>query len=414
MLIVAVSGNAQVSSYVDTLTLTALPPDSISVESQGRNILVRWYPPPDSVATVIGSLDFTNWFGSYDPNRISNVSFSGYYKGDINIDRSLRFSKIGASTDTVGVTSNLRIGIETVDRVSRTFRATINVGAMYTPGDPIPIVLIEAEAPFDTLDTGVIAHFGAGIIDTLLGGFEPFFQVDLQDAEGFHVWRGLSEWPSEMINIVDLSKEDAYIGVDFDSLYFLEYPKQDAQGRNYYEWLDQNTFVGFTYYYTVTSYDRGYFKGFNPHNKWDSYICEDRDSDFVQNYPPPYGPVACRDATVRITLSVAAGTDMAKVFAVPNPYRTGTSAVTTPFYHNYPDGSIKFFNVPREADLKIYTVSGDLVWDTHHSSSDGSNGVISWNVRNKHGLDVGSGVYVFTCENTENGDQVYGRIVVIR
>ncbi len=411
IVITAVNGNAQEPSYVDTLSLIALPPDSIYVERVGSNVVVRWYPAHDSVATGIGSLDFTNWFGSGDPNEISNVTFSGYYMGDVKIDRTLKFEKITATRDTVGYDRTIPIVIETVDQMSRTYRGALDVGSSYTPGDPLPIILWNPEDRTDSIYTGINAHFSEGIIDTAFAN-TPFFQVDLQDFEGFHVWRGLSEWPSEMVVIVDVSKEDAYIGVNFDSIYFSQYPMRDEQGRKYYEWIDRNAYVGFTYYYTVTTYDRGYFKGFNPHNKWDSYICQD--PDFVQNYPQPEDSVRCSDATLAIAVTVDSGTNIAKIYAVPNPYRTGTSAHITPHYHNYQDETIKFFNVPKEANIKIYTVSGELIWDTHHSSPDGRDGVISWDVKNKSGVDVASGVYVYKCENAESGEEMYGRIVVIR
>ena len=122
----------------------------------------------------------------------------------------------------------------------------------------------------------------------------------------------------------------------------------------------------------------------------------------------------CEDVAKMMTVTVDAGTDMQLVFAVPNPYRTGTSAETHPFYHNYPDGSIKFFNVPKETDIKIYTVSGDLVWEAHHSSPTGEDGIISWNVKNQQGQDVGSGVYIFRCKNSADGSDAYGKLVVIR
>jgi hypothetical protein len=112
-------------------------------------------------------------------------------------------------------------------------------------------------------------------------------------------------------------------------------------------------------------------------------------------------------------MTVSAGSDMSKIYAVPNPYRTGTSEETTPYYHNYPDRMIKFFNVPREAQIKIFTVSGDLIWEGSHYSADGSDGIVNWNAKNKKGQDVSSGVYVFRVE-AANGDDMYGRIVVIR
>ena len=112
-------------------------------------------------------------------------------------------------------------------------------------------------------------------------------------------------------------------------------------------------------------------------------------------------------------MSVDASDEVGKIFAVPNPFRTGTSAVTSPYYHNFPDGSIKFFNMPSDAEIKIFTVAGDLVWEHHHTSPTGDDGVATWNVKNMSGGDVCSGVYVYRVE-TSGGESMYGRVIVIR
>ena len=113
----------------------------------------------------------------------------------------------------------------------------------------------------------------AETVDTNAIGLPASFRFDLQDFEGFHVWRGFAPNPEEMLVVQEISKEDAHLGVDEDSLYFLDNPNYDVHGRKYYEWVDRGVFVGFTYYYAVTSYDRGYFFGFFEHNKLDNYIC---------------------------------------------------------------------------------------------------------------------------------------------
>jgi hypothetical protein len=69
--------------------------------------------------------------------------------------------------------------------------------------------------------------------------------------------------------------------------------------------------------------------------------------------------------------------------------------------------------MPREATIRIYTVAGDLVWEGSHYNADGRDGIWSWNVKNKNGLDVGSGVYVYRVKSA-TGEDMYGRIVVIR
>jgi len=403
------NGNAQ--TVIDTVGLDLHAPDSVYVEFNGNRLTIGWYPPPDSLTAAVGSKFLSNWF-SNDP-EIAPVDIFGVYPGDI--DRTLRVEKQDVRRDTVGYEPSIRMVAEIVDKHDN-YRMRFDIGSLvYSPGDTIRLTLV-GEDTGDTLRTGVCLVFHEGAVDTSLIGGPAYFEVDLQTFEGFHIWRGLSPYPSEMTVIEDLSREDAFRGVDVDSLYFLEWPRLDGQGRPYFEWVDENVFVGFTYYYHVTSYDRGYFKGQFLYNKTDNFICDEEcTTDPVGDPDLPDCAVAvdCEDVATMITISVAPQDDMQKVYAVPNPYRTGTSAETSPYYHNFPDNSIKFYNMPDEADLKIYTVAGDLVWETHHSSSDGTAGVVTWDVQNKHGQQAGSGVYIYKVES-DTGDSMYGRIVIIR
>jgi hypothetical protein len=393
--------DAWAQSAVDTMRLALTPPDSVYARRDGRNIVLGWYPPRADLGSVTGSRDFSNWYGS-NP-LISHVDISGIYTG--TIDQTLKVGKVvlgtTVSVDTIGPGGEASIKLYAEVRNRRDYYYwEFNVGSdFYTPGTPIPLKLI-GQQTHDTLGLGVSVAFGAGVIDSTSLGNPPYFEIDLQTFEGFHVWRGLSPLPSHMIVVSDLSRDDAFVGVEQDSLYFLQWPKKDGQGRSYFEYVDTDVYVGFTYYYLVTCFDKGYFKGRSQHNKTDNFVCNEDD------------PPACEDAGTVITMSVDPGANnlMGRIYAVPNPYRTGTSAETSPFYHNFPDGSIKFFNVPPDAELKIFTVSGDLVWEVGPT---GDNGVVSWDVKNKHDGDVGSGVYIYRCEGSD-GSAMYGRIVVIR
>ena len=401
--------NAQ--SVIDTVSLDLHPPDSVYAEFIGNNLTIGWYPPPDSLVSAVGSKFLSNWY-SNDP-EVAEVDIFGVYPGDI--DRTLRVEKVDVRRDTVGYESSIRMVAEVVDKDDN-YRKLFDIGSdVYSPGDTVSLLLVGEETG-DTLETGVLLVFHEGAVDTSLLGGPAYFEVDLQSFEGFHVWRGLSPYPSEMVIIEDLSREDAFRGQDQDSIYFEEWPKLDSEGRPYYEWVDENVFVGFTYYYHVTLYDRGFFKGQFLYNKIDNFVCDEEcTSDPVSNpdLPDCAEAVDCEEVATMITVSVPSQPDMKRIYAVPNPYRTGTSAETSPYYHNFPDNTIKFYNVPNEADLKIYTVAGDLVWETHHSSMDGTGGVVSWDTNNKHGQPVGSGVYIYKFES-DSGDTMYGRIVIIR
>jgi len=391
----------------DTMKLNLVPPDSFYAREEGANIVIGWYPPKGTEGSLTGSRDFANWYVN-DP-AVSCVEILGVYSG--MVDRTLHVGRIisgSVSRAVVGRDASIRMLAE-IQTNKDTYAKEFNLGSRYTPGDEIPMVLIGQKLK-DTLDIGISLVFHEGVVDTAFLRQPAFFDLDLQTYEGFHIWRGLSPYPSHMGIITELSRENAFVlGTERDSLYFAEWPKKDSQGRPYYEFVDTNVFVGFMYYYTVTCFDKGYFKGKFEFNKKDNFIC---DEDLKHPQDPGH-PVACEDASRAITMKVKTSADRMKIYAVPNPYRTGSSSDVSSFYHNFSDASIKFFNMPKEADLKIFTVSGDLVWETHHSSPSGENGVASWDVKNKHNQDVGSGIYIFRCESSD-GSETYGRIVIIR
>jgi hypothetical protein len=431
-------GPASAQSEIDTMVLVPEAPDSYYVERRGTDVVIGWYPPADSIGRVIGSRDFTNWYGEHTSVDGVNISFTGFYTTGW-VDRQILVEKFNRDTYEVGVSVDIPMRILSVDMFDRTFERIINLGTAYTigdstysytPGDPIPMVLTQiglrpGETPL-VLDLGFNIHFSAGIVDTSQFGGPATFALDVQDFEGFHVWRGLSPFPSEHQAIVEISKEDYFKVSNINAIedvprnwqwlweYFNDniepaWPRQDDRGRWYYEWIDDNAFAGFTYYYNVTTFDRGFFRGFNTWNKRDNFVCDED----PENPETPGQPVLCEDVVLSFEMTVNTGSDINSVYAVPNPYRTGTSEQTTSYYHNYPDRTIKFFNMPSEATIKIYTVSGDLVWEGQHSSPDGTDGIVSWDTKNRNGQEVGSGVYIFRVE-ASNDQDVYGRLVVIR
>ncbi len=430
----ALCQGAFAQTAIDTLTLDLFPVDSFAIFRESNTAVIRWYPPHDSLSSGIGTIDFRSWISGYDPSVISQMSTDGLYTGDI--DRTVRIEReMTGSTDplTVGVDPSISIRIETIDPVNRTYSKTINIGtSLYTPGDPIPLILLNEEDATDSLFLGFDISFSEGIVDTSLTGGGAIIDMDLQDFEGFHVWRGLSPLPSEMYAIVEISKEDYFKLSDIEAAgdvplkwlwlwdYFRDttepaYPRFDNEGRKYYEWVDENVYPGFKYYYHVTCYDRGYFKGSSSfqHDKVDNYLC-DEDPD---NPLDPENFVDCESVAKTLSMTVDSGGDsdkeMMNVYAVPNPYRTGSSAEISPAYHNYEDNSIKFHNLPRQCEIRVYNVAGDMVWKHSHLSEDGSDGIASWDVRNERGNDVSSGVYIFRCESSSGGS-VYGRIIIIR
>ena len=74
-------------------------------------------------------------------------------------------------------------------------------------------------------------------------------------------------------------------------------------------------------------------------------------------------------------------------------------AIPNPLYINrFPGKGVEFFNLPEDknADLRIYTLSGDLVYNGKINSE-----LNIWNLENKHGENVAPGIYFYLikCDN---------------
>ncbi|MFA5161785.1 MAG: T9SS type A sorting domain-containing protein [Elusimicrobiales bacterium] len=88
---------------------------------------------------------------------------------------------------------------------------------------------------------------------------------------------------------------------------------------------------------------------------------------------------------------------LAGVHAYPNPFKKsqGVSSVT-------------FTNLPAQAEIRIYTVSGELVRDIGKNDS-GSTAL--WDLNNAAGSRVASGLYLYMVDS--GGEKIYGKLLVI-
>jgi hypothetical protein len=401
-------------------------------------VFMTWKDVPDSIATYIHQPDTTGWVAGHQPSEMSVPASGGIYTSDV--DRTISF--LAKDTGQIGVSPSIRI--EYYIRREEFLSGAMNLGAdsLYTPGKWVELRFRNTDPTSPdynrTYDFGVRVSFSAGWVDQG-GGFD----VGLEDFEGYHLWRGIMPDGSDFEVIGELSKEEAHLGSRtggsvVDSVYYYSVIDTLRASRTWYSdfgsidclgtaislpladdemfWYDCNAFNGYTYYYAVTTFDRGYGvksgrQGLVKKDKWGTCPpCEQvlPDTSTCVGITPQC--IADHDI-VALSIEVdAQDDDIKSIYAVPNPYRTGGSRLTQENYHNFPDDKVRFVNVPQKATLRVYTVSGDLVWETTH---DGYDGNIEWDVRNRGGNEVGSGVYIFKVE-AENGDVVYGRLVIIR
>jgi len=406
------------TSAPDSLVLQ-VPTDVVarSVYDRGSRdfvVWVTWRESPDSIAAVIHQPDVSGWSVTTPPAQLTQPVAAGAYSGDT--DRTILFRCTRAGV--VGVDS-VRISYEI--RREEFLSGTLTLTPSYVPGTYLPVPF-RNQNDGQTVDFGIQLAFGSGSAD-----LQGSFSLGVEDFEGFHVWRGIEPDGSDMVIIGELSKEEAFYGFSpggsiVDSVYFYmilpvlrqqmpwfsPFGAVDCLGTRIDQdldpdqlfWFDCNATNGFTYQYAVTSFDRGYNIGSSTQGLVKTDHCP-----VTEGMPYP-----CRDELVPLDIQVDAQNDLYDVYAVPNPFRSGSSRLTAENYHDFPDDVIRFVNVPPSCTIRVYTVAGDLVWETTHDASTGN---VEWDVTNQNSQDVSSGVYLYRVDKP-NGAYVYGRIAVIR
>ena len=104
--------------------------------------------------------------------------------------------------------------------------------------------------------------------------------------------------------------------------------------------------------------------------------------------------------------SVVATYDLRNVHTVPDPY------LATSQYDQAPTSKfLQFVNLPPEATIRIYTLTGVLVNELVHNDATGG-GRETWNLRNWSNQFVASGVYFFHVITPE-GDERVGKFTIV-
>jgi hypothetical protein len=133
-------------------------------------------------------------------------------------------------------------------------------------------------------------------------------------------------------------------------------------------------------------------------------------NDGPYRFAPSVRPFAATGASIRLTFTAATATTsptnrgIRQVHTVPDPYY-----VTNSLEASSDQKIIKFVNLPDKALIRIYSVSGVLVRVLEHNSATSSEEV--WDVRNRNGQFVASGVYFW---HIEAGDaRRVGRMTIV-
>lgn len=290
-------------------------------------------------------------------------------------------------------------------------------GGIFIPGTPISLTDTYStitSAELRGMDLGLDIIFGSGPYrkgDT--------FNLTCQTFQGWAVWRGASHRPEEMtlLGLFDrVNPEDCFEGYCGDTNIDIV-PNCFAAKRaacfkvddsNIIEFFDQEIYNGFTYNYSVTSFDYGNTALTTPENNSNQMIFSPRfEGDLIVNggISPFPGPGNQTPIQINEPISVDEEGESNEIYVFPNPLRTGAGFPVDE------GGTVTFRNIPKDSRVMIYTTAGDRVIDIEAESI--REGNLQWDTRNSSGEVITSGVYLYMVE-IPGSEDYWGRLVVIR
>ena len=95
------------------------------------------------------------------------------------------------------------------------------------------------------------------------------------------------------------------------------------------------------------------------------------------------------------------------VKVVPNPY-----IVRSIFNENEYLRQLRFTNVPKSCQIKIYTVTGEFVQVIDHYDLVDGNAI--WDLRTINNQEVAPGLYIFTLIDNDTEEKFVGKFAIIR
>jgi hypothetical protein len=99
-------------------------------------------------------------------------------------------------------------------------------------------------------------------------------------------------------------------------------------------------------------------------------------------------------------------TDLTQIHTVPDPYLATSALDLAPT-----EKRLQFVNLPPQASIRIYTITGILVDQVEHDDVTGGGRAV-WDLRNRNEQFVASGVYFFHVI-TPDGEAYVGKFTVV-
>jgi len=181
------------------------------------------------------------------------------------------------------------------------------------------------------------------------------------------------------------------------------------EGIGKYRYVDEGLHNGLPYWYAVVAYDNG-----------------EAEKDEKGNPIPRYGSYS--QAMQLVYPRAEPAQTSGKVTIVPNPYPWNPSNPGIPGelrqvhraigdlaeYEQEPSGRrVTFFNLPRKATVRVYTLAGDLVWEKYFEEpiDPWTGAPPQWNLVTRNNQEIVSGVYIVHIDSPK-GTEITKFVVV--
>jgi hypothetical protein len=167
-----------------------------------------------------------------------------------------------------------------------------------------------------------------------------------------------------------------------------------------YKFVDEDVDFGFQYGYYVSAFD-------SDPGAWTS-----ANGTVVTNLPELESGEYNRSRAASAAVGPVTSFD---VHVVPNPFVFGDPARSFGLADPY---RIEFRNLPERAEIRIYSISGDLIRTINHGPDEIGNvfGSAAWDQRSDSGLLVAPGLYIFhiVSKSEEVSAKMTGKLMIIR
>lgn len=384
------------------IVLCSPDPDSVQVRILAEGLELAWDAPPRAATSYVSPVLATEWIGVDSLAEVSGMQLTGTYLSfrDRRIELSvLSIDSLGTGRGERGVVGRDRIRIAWNSRyegsVSSAVAGTFDLPVNYN-GQPLRFDVPNRNPQFPpdtTIVAGVRLRLRAG--DEVRREDSAFF--DVEDWEGFHVWR----WGGD-----PTSPNYAAVG-EYSKLRGTASPDTLAwrgvrPSSTRIVFLDTNVFDGFIYHYAISTYDQGFRRATSGQD-----LAVKFDSPLELATTTPDG-VVLGLTQVRVEFRREPPDSFEPIAAVPNPFRDDSvdpaREETT---------KVSFINAPPKGTLYIFTLAGDLVFQREHNLP--AVGTIDWDTKNQTSHEkVASGVYIYKIVDLVSGEQSYGRLAIIR